>query len=463
MSSPARDARLLAIARGFTEVIGRGNSYIRTRNPVTKKCAYDAQVGGCWHYDGNKETDTAWVAGVAPWNYQMVKAQYNLFALSNLASGQVLKCLDPVSKQYVTFQPMALQWTNALDQIQQISMPQSVASQVSDDVLYWPAGYGAGIHIKYVAGTSRLNKLLIIDSAASLPATSYDTLELNFIMAMSSGATPYIDSGSGLAAWDKKTRKDTVKAIEFRLSGGAVVWSFAVPTAYDSLGGSTTGTMRLKKSGNSLYVSVRFPKSWIDAAAFPIMLDPTVDYQVGASADDCSWFENDNYSSTTNYMYFGYLSTGGYNKASAAFRFPAVTIPNDATIDVSYCSFCFASYQGTPPACYLYAEKAANPSAVTSKSDGEGRTKTTANLAITGPTSGGWWNTGSLNTILAELRGLYGYESGAAMQFLTISTGSGSNYSRQLSYNYTGNVSGPKLHIEYTEAATSSWAGTWGG
>jgi len=119
MSKPATDMRLLRAAEGFTEVVARGNAYIITKNPMTGKCAYDGQVGGGWHYNGDQETDTAWQTGTAPWNYQMVKAQYNLFALSNLANGQVLKWLDPSSGHSVTFQPMALQWTNALDQIQQ--------------------------------------------------------------------------------------------------------------------------------------------------------------------------------------------------------------------------------------------------------------------------------------------------------------------------------------------------------
>ena len=226
----------------------------------------------------------------------MVKADFNLFALSNFSNGQILKWLDPASGQNVTFQPVALNWVNQYDAIQQVSMPQSVAAQVSDDVLRWVGAYKPGIDFEYAASTSRLSKILkiiekvkIIDPDNNFPLAGYDTLELNFIMGMSAGVTPYIDSRNGLAAWDKKTQKDTVKAIEFRLSNGTVVWSFAVPTAYDSAEGSTTGTMRLKKSGSSLYVSVRFPKTWIDTAQFPILIDPTVDYQVGASADDCSW------------------------------------------------------------------------------------------------------------------------------------------------------------------------------
>ena len=46
MANPATTARLAAAAKGFTQVIGRGDAHIVTRNPSTGKCAYDGQVGG---------------------------------------------------------------------------------------------------------------------------------------------------------------------------------------------------------------------------------------------------------------------------------------------------------------------------------------------------------------------------------------------------------------------------------
>ncbi len=464
MSSPARDARLLAIARGFTQVIGRGYSHIVTRNPTTGKCSFDGQVGGGWHHNGNQETDTAWASGVAPWSYQMVKANYNLFALSQFNQGQIIKWLDPASGRYVAFQPMALQWTNSLNQIQQISMPQSVVAQVSDDVLYWPAGYGAGLHFKYVASPTRLNKLLIIDSAASLPATSYDTLELNFIMSMSSGVTPYIDSGSGLAAWDKKTTKDTVKAIEFRLSGGAVVWSFAIPTAYDSAGESTTGVMRLKKSGSSLYVSVRFPKSWISAVpsnAWPIYIDPTVGYQVGASGSDGFVRTNQSYlnNSSTN-LNIG--RTAGGNIHDTFFLFSAVTIPDGATIDSAVLQYKQYIYGGTP-VIRIFAENATNPAAPTTYAEYAARSWTTAYVQHQSPYDDDAFHDFDMKAVIEELMAARSYATGSNIHIAAKEAcAAGDNYGSVRSYDSAASSAG-KISIVYTEAVTSSWAGTWGG
>ncbi len=62
----------------------------------------------------------------------------------------------------------------------------------------------------------------------------------------------------------------------------------AAPTAYDSsdMGEPCAGQIKLYVNKKVKYAAVRFPKSWIDGAIFPITLDPTVDYQVGAGGDD---------------------------------------------------------------------------------------------------------------------------------------------------------------------------------
>ena len=76
MAKPATEARLAAAAKGFTQVIGRGNAHIITRNPSNGKCAYDGQVGGGWHYNGDQETDTAWEQDAIAEYLKMIKAGY---------------------------------------------------------------------------------------------------------------------------------------------------------------------------------------------------------------------------------------------------------------------------------------------------------------------------------------------------------------------------------------------------
>lgn len=451
MSKPATDMRLARASEGFTQVIGRGNASLITKDPSTGKCCFDAQIGGGWHYGDGQETDTAWTTGTAPWNYQVVKANYNVFALSQFNQGQIIKWVDPGSGQNITFQPAALQWTNSLNQIQQISMPQSVAAQANDDTLYWEGAFGPNRDFRYQASPLRLCKQLIIDSPSALPATTYDKLELNFIISVSSGVNIMVDG----QAWDKKTQKDTAQSIAFQLPGGAVLWSFSVPIAWDSSGlpeGSTTGSMRLKKQGKSLYVSVRFPKAWIDSAVFPIVIDPTVEYQIGHSDNDALLYSyNNQFFKTYANEIWGEDSNNWIY--SCFMRWTGVTIPAGATITAAYISFYHYDTVGSPATCKIYFEKAANPAAVTSYSDYTGRTKTTAYTNIsTG--SGTWWNSGSIVSIVQELVDAYDYSSGAATQAFVVgaNAGSGNNYYRAYGYD-SDPAKAPILHIEYTEAA----------
>lgn len=451
MAKPATEARLAAAANGFTQVLARGNSHIITKNPTTGKCAYDGQVGGGWHYNGEQETDTAWEAD-ADQNYlKMVKAGYNLRARKLFNAGDLIQWTDPVSGQYVKFQPANFQWidgttgSNSL-----ISVAKAVASpSIDDDKLYWPAAFGAGRHFRYTAAPTKLIKHLIIDSAANLPACpawiTNPWLELTFTLTPSSGVTMYVDG----VAWDRAKSKTTANAIEFRLPSGQVVWSMAAPLAYDSseMGEPCNGQIKLYVNKKIKYCSVRFPKSWIDTAVFPIILDPAVDYQVRASGDDCMWDPHGDFFST-----YPNLNMGGMSKF--AVRFASVTIPDGATIDTSYLSFRYYYSSGTPPVCTLSAEDAANPSQITSRSDGASRTLTTNNIEITSPTSGGWWNSDSLNTIIDELMSSYSYASGSAMQFIVVDT-LNSSYGAVSSYDHYSGYA-PKLHIEYTEAASGN-------
>jgi hypothetical protein len=114
----------------------------------------------------------------------------------------------------------------------------------------------------------------------------------------------------------------------------------------------------------------------------------TLDYQVATGADGgyCSGLSE--FYNATAYLLLG----GSYGSAHNIFcRWAGVTIPAGAKITSAYVSFRFYDYFRTPPECTLYFEDAANPLPISSVSDGRDRIKTTANIDVTGPTSGEWW------------------------------------------------------------------------
>jgi len=454
MSKPATEARLAAAANGFTQVLARGNAHIITKNPTTGKCAYDGQVGGGWHYGEGLETDTAWEADSDSNYLRMVKAGYNLRARKLFNAGDLIQWTDPVSGQYVKFQPQNFQWidgttgSNSL-----ISVAQAVASpSVDDDKLYWANAFGAGRHFRYTAAPTRLIKHLIIDSAANLPACptwiTNPWLELTFTLTPSSGVTMYVDG----VAWNRAKSKTTANAIEFRLPSGQVVWSMAAPLAYDSseMGEPCNGQIKLYVNKKIKYCSVRFPKSWIDTAVFPIVIDPAVDYQVSGTGDDGCWDTSYFWNNDTR-NYIGFLDSAISNVFA---RWTGVTIPAGATIDVAYVSVYREGSSGTPAACKMYFNDVNAPTAPTTLATAKAKVKTTAYANWTPPTSGTWVNSPSAVDIITELIGSYDYSAGAAMMMLWIGAGKGTVKYMYFT-DYTGNTTrAPKLHIEYTEAAS---------
>lgn len=460
MAKPAIEARLAAAAKGFTRVIVRGNNHIITKNPTTGKCCFDAQVGGGWHYNGDQETDTAWEADSDSNYLKMVKAGYNLRARKLFNAGDLIQWTDPISGQYVKFQPQNFQWidgTTGSNSV--ISIAQAVASpSIDDDKLTWPAAFGVGRHFRYTAAPTKLIKHLIIDSAANLPACpawiTNPWLELTFTLTPSSGVTMYVDGG----AWDQATTKTTANAIEFRLQSGEVVWSIAAPLAYDSSpkGTSCHGQIKLYVNKKIKYAAVRFPKSFFDAAAagdgqgnsyYPVYIDPTIDKDVSANADDFSW-SADSYNFFDSNMLIG--SVDCYH-LGAMFR--GITIPSGATITSAYTQLYRYSGDGTVSSCRVYFNDVASPTVPTTYYEADWKTLTTNYATWNVPNTGTWLTGPDCSAGIQELLTSYGEFSNGNMLMLLKSYGD-TNYVSLLARNL-GSSYAPKLHIEYTEAAAA--------
>ena len=309
----------------------------RTRNSktfVTETGYADRMSLGPIHYRDNKKDETEpWKdiddnieVATAPWNWQMVKDDYYAKFLSDLTAGMVVEVSS--EGEYVQFQPMALQWTNSLDQIQQVSMPVNVPVSVDGHFIRWINGYGTGRSIEWQCEPSQLIKRLRIDNFNSLPAPEQSiidggnpVLELNFIFLWSSGVTPYV----GGTKWDGKTQKETSGTVDFKNSIGETLFYFSTPTYYDfkSIGG--TATERLKKQGNKFYVSIRVPYNWLQNANYPVYIDPSTETLRPNAAGDSTQFTP--YGATYNWQCvdevtsdgnttYVYATHGGYGAAA---------------------------------------------------------------------------------------------------------------------------------------------------
>ena len=197
-------------------------------------------------------------------------------------------------------------------------------------------------------------------------------------------------------------------------------------------------------------------------AAWPVTLDPTVNYQVGATGNDGRIDSYTTEGSGGSFMgtstYIGRMGTLGYYNAIFV-RFTGVTISSGATVDVSYLSFKCKSYgynANVTCKAKIQANDTATPLAPTTTAEYWALVRTTAIVTSTigAWSTDSWYNSDSTNSIWTELLASYDYSAGLNAQFMVLDNGSSATAARR-AYDYTDNASsGAALHIEYTAAAT---------
>ncbi|HUV73864.1 MAG TPA: hypothetical protein VMW79_06120 [Anaerolineae bacterium] len=456
MANPAAEvrARVLA-AHPEAVVVERGRNSLKHRLADApngrQRFALDSAVGPLHYQDGEwQEIDTAFLPSVAPWNWEMVHAGFQVRALSRLDAGQVIEYRN--GSEWVRFQPMALQYSNALDQIQPISMPANLDAAVDDDTLTWPNGYGSGVSISWQAQTARLAKRLTIDNSATLPPVEQfildggePVLELNFIFAYSKGVTPWING----EPWDQK-QCATQGLVEFRDGDGNILWWFNLPRSWDAEGNQQLGTFRFKRVGNALYVSHRVPLGFVQTATYPLVVDVDVDEQVGAGADDANEQDDDSgFSSTEPYITISPSPVPSLRK-NAGFRFTTVGVPADATVGVAYLSVWVVSTTFDDPCVDILGNDVDDANNFSVEADVTSRARTSESVP--------WIDTGigaefqpspSIVDVVQEIVDRDGWANNQAMVIFLDPRSSGSGNLRFRMYE-TASANAAKLHIEYT-------------
>ena len=330
----------------------------RTRNSKThdlgdNKFSWDGKIGAV-HYEDNgwQDIDNIFEPAVAPWNWQMLKAGYHIRVKEDFTSGQIIEFEK--QGEAVQFQPMALEWTNDLDQIQQISMPQDVVPVITNPevdlvgttshqgTIRWDNAYGEGIDFEWKCTTTRLVKILQIESLNNLPvpepfiiAGGNPVLRLNLIFdPPNKNAVDIMVDGE---VWDRKAKKQTFRYIEFR-KGNEVLWGF-MPLIYwdsDPDEDKQQSVATLEKRGNKLYISIRVPYEWLQSATYPVFIDTDVDEQVGTSTDDCLRRLVSSYWSLTHGTLRAGCTSAEYYQQGSGMRFDNITVPKGATIGAAY-------------------------------------------------------------------------------------------------------------------------------
>lgn len=443
------------------------------------KYSIDSYIGAI-HYKNNpldnmelwKNINTNLVESIAPWDWEMVESGYHVHLLEDFTSGQIIEFEK--RGEYVRFQPMALQYSNDLGQLQSISMPETPSSVVIDNnTIHWLGGYGVGKDFSWTCGNTRLLKLLTIDQFSRLPAIQQyiidggnPVIELNLIFDPSSGIDAYIDGQK----WDRKTKKSTFGIIEWK-KDGETLFGFMPNWYWDSSGNppETSALTTIRKSGGSLYVTIRIPYSWIESAVYPIYIDTVVDEDVGASTDDCFFRYSDSLISNTSADFW----IGDYNGTAKGYGVSCRFQINDNLAGVTIENGCYLSFYATTSRLVttcnarVTAEDVASAAAysnVWATEIARYNAHTTAVVDwdnIESWVDSSWYNSGEIKPIIQELvNSGYGY-SGNYMGF----------YVQDFDYRSdTGAVRkgvtndggfSPKLHIEYTAGVGETTSVPW--
>ncbi len=473
------------------ELIGKRTRNSKTHSLGGRKFSWDGTIGSI-HYEDNgwQEIDNIFEPALAPWDWQMLKAGYHIRVKEDFTAGQIIEFEK--QGETVQLQPMALEWTNDLDQIQQVSMPQDVAPIITNPevdllpgmsshqgTIRWNNAYGQGIDFQWKCTSSRLTKILEIESLNKLPLPQQyildggnPVLRLNLIFDPPNKQN--VDIIVDGQVWNQSSKAQTFTRIGF-WKDGEELWSF-LPLKYWGSGtdletNEKQSVATLEKRGNKLYISIRVPYGWLQSAVYPMFIDTDISpqpAQVGASTDDCyRRLTTDVWDLVNQNQRVGAASTSLY-QYGGGMRFLNITIPQGDTIDVAYLTL-RARGSRSGAACNSRISAEDVDDAITFADDSAAfdtrwAARTTARVdwdgieAWTGDVD---YNSPEIKTVIKEIVDRGSWVSGQDIvifwdDFEDRSTHASNNF--RSGYSYNGSTTyAPKLHIEYS-AAVAGWA-----
>ncbi len=463
------------------EVVDQRTQSSRTTYLGEASYSWDGSIGAI-HYENNgwQSINNAFVPAQAPWDWEMLRADYHIRVKEDFTTDQIIE----LEKQgeVIQLQPTALEWTNDLDQVQLISMPQSTIPVVTNLVIdllpavgvpslqgtiRWSNAYGPGIDFQWKCQPTKLTKIIEISSLNDLSVPEQYILEGgNPVLRVNLVFNPPDEDSVSIVVdgrvWSQQDSIQTFNTIEF-WKAGEILWGF-MPLRYWGSGQDETNEGQsiatLEKRGNKLYISVRVPYSWLQSAVYPVFIDTDVNAQVGADTDDAyrrlspsAFYLNNQLRAGTSNMDFKYGS---------GMRFTNITIPQAIVIDGA--NLILTSGSGNPTGAIVntrisaedvddaptFADNAAAfdtrwTARTTERIDWDAIPVWTLDIEYTSP---------EIKTVIQEIVDRIGWASGQDIvlfweDFEDRSTHNANTYRNSWSYDESP-AKAPKLHIEYT-------------
>lgn len=470
----------VAYATG-SEIIEKRTRSSKTHQLDCPTCfSWNGAIGSIhyWEDEQWKEIDSYFEEAQAPWDWQMLKAGYYIRAKEDFTAGQIIEFEK--QGETVQFQPMALEWTNDLEQIQPISIPQNVNPTVTNPevdllpavgmpshqgTIRWDNAYSEGIDFEWRCTSTRLVKILEVESFGKLLAPEQwiidggnPVLRLNLIFDPSKDVDIYVDS----ELWDKKAKKQTFNITEFK-KDGEVLWGFMPLRYWDSGEGEGQSIATLEKRGNSLYISIRVPYDWLQSAVYPVFIDTDVEEYVGASLDDATEYGSGSFYAATDYArIYSNTDDTSSNYRCAGFRFTTVDIAQGSTIGTAYWEG-YVYNTGYDSANFkFYANDVDDAKNFDAAPTGDphviGRARTTASASwVADNVLIGWKGSSiEIKTVIQEIISRDGWSANNALMILGIGNKDANKSLRVREWDYNDHSLASHLHIEYTAGAVCS-------
>ncbi|MBR9705005.1 DNRLRE domain-containing protein [Candidatus Pacearchaeota archaeon] len=265
-------------------------------------------------------------------DYAVINNQsYDSYFKIDPTAGEVVKYVkDSVE---TAFQPMPLNYRNALDMIEQISSVQSVSGIPNNNTFIYPQVYGSGIDLRYDYLPEGLKERLVINDSSDLPTPAAFilgggnvTLDLDFIY--DTNAQHIFMEG---IEWDKTSQTITKNEIYIKDNFNNTIYYFSKPYAYDSNGSRISLTYLFKKQGNKLYINLKTNYSWLNESSrvFPVYIDPSIMINISSGGADS--YVGSGGDSSKNFGDLNIIKTGAV--ARGYLRFNISEIPINQKID----------------------------------------------------------------------------------------------------------------------------------
>ncbi len=255
-----------------------------------------------------------------------------------------------VDENWLTFRPDALFYRDVSGPVEQIAGPADVMGIPSDDSFFYPGVFlGQDIDLRYEYGTAQLKELFILNTAPTPPANPTPTVALNFdlVFVYKPDTVPLNDG----VPWNENDRIQSTNITFVNATTGKILYSLMKPFAIDANGDVIELLYELDRDPPRLKIRVVVPSAWLQSAAYPVLVDPSLTIQpseIDSYVDEA--VPDTNYG-TVDSMYVESSDPGSVVRSHVQFNIS--TIPEDATITSATMELYKYATVGSFPRTYL--------------------------------------------------------------------------------------------------------------